>query len=105
LAASLAALGVRPGDRVLHMDVKFPLENYVRYLEAASSPAERSAADGYRSQFTKDVRLRIKEVTTRDYAQTLELLRLHDISHSVVGPPHGGPGAEAHNRISAASGR
>ena len=32
------------------------------------------------------------EVTTRDYAQTLELLRLHDISHSVVGPPHGGPG-------------
>jgi predicted glycosyltransferase len=32
------------------------------------------------------------EVTTRDYAQTLELLRLHGITHSVVGPPHGGPG-------------
>lgn len=30
------------------------------------------------------------EVTTRDYAQTLELLRLHGIPHSVVGPRHGG---------------
>ena len=33
------------------------------------------------------------QVTTRDYAQTLELLRLHGISHDVVGPRHGGPGA------------
>ncbi|MGH3135275.1 MAG: DUF354 domain-containing protein [Gaiellaceae bacterium] len=30
------------------------------------------------------------EVTTRDYAQTLELLALHGIPHSVVGPRHGG---------------
>ncbi|HSI97582.1 MAG TPA: DUF354 domain-containing protein [Gaiellaceae bacterium] len=30
------------------------------------------------------------EVTTRDYAQTLELLELHRIPHAVVGPPHGG---------------
>jgi predicted glycosyltransferase len=29
-------------------------------------------------------------VTTRDYAQTLELLRLHDIPHDVVGPSHAG---------------
>jgi len=29
-------------------------------------------------------------VTTRDYAQTLELLALHGIPHSVVGPRHGG---------------
>jgi uncharacterized protein len=32
-------------------------------------------------------------VTTREYAQTLELLRLHDIPHEVIGPPHGGAGA------------
>ena len=32
-------------------------------------------------------------MTTRDYAQTLELLRLHDIPHDVVGPGHGGAGA------------
>jgi uncharacterized protein len=29
-------------------------------------------------------------VTTRDYAQTIELLRLHGIPHEVVGPAHGG---------------
>jgi predicted glycosyltransferase len=29
-------------------------------------------------------------VTTRDYAQTVQLLRLHGIPHDVVGPPHGG---------------
>ncbi len=33
------------------------------------------------------------EVTTRDYAQTLELLALHSIPHEVVGPRHGGAGA------------
>jgi uncharacterized protein len=32
-------------------------------------------------------------VTTRDYAQTVDLLRLHEIPHEVVGPPHGGAGA------------
>jgi predicted glycosyltransferase len=30
------------------------------------------------------------DVTTRDYAQTVELLRLHDIAHEVIGPRHGG---------------
>jgi predicted glycosyltransferase len=29
-------------------------------------------------------------VTTREYAQTIELLRLHGIEHEAVGPPHGG---------------
>ena len=32
------------------------------------------------------------EVTAREYAQTLELLRLHDVPHHVVGPRHGGAG-------------
>jgi predicted glycosyltransferase len=32
------------------------------------------------------------EVTAREYAQTLELLRLHGIAHHVVGPRHGGAG-------------
>ena len=30
------------------------------------------------------------EVTTREYAQTLELLELHGIEHHVIGPRHGG---------------
>ncbi len=33
------------------------------------------------------------EVTARDYAQTLGLLRLHEIPHEVVGPPHAGGSA------------
>jgi predicted glycosyltransferase len=32
------------------------------------------------------------EVTTREYAQTLELLELHGIAHKIVGPRHGGAG-------------
>jgi uncharacterized protein len=32
------------------------------------------------------------DVTTREYAQTVELLRLHGIEHEAVGPPHGGAG-------------
>jgi predicted glycosyltransferase len=31
-------------------------------------------------------------ITAREYAQTLELLRLHGIAHHVVGPRHGGAG-------------
>jgi len=42
------------------------------------------------------------EVTTRDYAQTLELLQLHGIAHEVVGPPHGGAGALGKGRAMAA---
>ena len=33
------------------------------------------------------------DVTTREFAQTVELLDLHGIPHEVVGPPHGGAGA------------
>ena len=37
-------------------------------------------------------------VTTRDYAQTLELLRLHGVPHEVVGPRHGGARAWSKTR-------
>jgi uncharacterized protein len=33
------------------------------------------------------------DVTTREFAQTIELLSLHGIEHEVVGPGHGGAGA------------
>ena len=33
------------------------------------------------------------EITTRAYAQTIELLTLHEVPHEVVGPPHGGASA------------
>jgi predicted glycosyltransferase len=41
------------------------------------------------------------DVTTRDYAQTLELLELHGIGHEVVGPRHGGAGAWGKGRAMA----
>src|SRR3972149_5236954 len=41
------------------------------------------------------------QVTTRDYAQTLELLRLHGIHHEVVGPRHGGAAALGKGRAMA----
>ena len=41
------------------------------------------------------------EVTTRDYAQTLELLRLQGIPHHVVGPEHGGASGWAKGRTMA----
>src|SRR5262249_35852875 len=53
-----------PRDIELHMDVKFPVDNYVRHLEAASDP-EREAT---RSAFLRDVRNRIKELASRGYA-------------------------------------
>ena len=45
------------------MDVKFPVDNYVRYLEATTDD-ER---DRYRVQFLRDVRARVKELSGRAY--------------------------------------
>ncbi|HQP91282.1 MAG TPA: DNA recombination protein RmuC [Candidatus Omnitrophota bacterium] len=52
-----------PQGLCVNMDVKFPLDNYWRYFEAKSDPEK----EGFRSQFLKDVKERIKEVTSRDY--------------------------------------
>ncbi len=38
------------------------------------------------------------DVTTREYAQTIELLELYGIAHEVVGPGHGGAGAVGKGR-------
>jgi DNA recombination protein RmuC len=54
-----------PKGQVLYMDVKFPLAAYLRYLDAGSE-AERSA---HRDTFVRDVRLRVKELADRRYAQ------------------------------------
>ncbi len=52
-----------PGDLVLHMDVKFPLENYVQCLDA-DNDIER---ERHRRAFLSDVRARVKELTGRGY--------------------------------------
>ncbi|MFA5038160.1 MAG: DNA recombination protein RmuC [Candidatus Omnitrophota bacterium] len=52
----------------LNMDVKFPLMNYQRFFEAKSEMEK----DSFKTQFLRDVRQRIKEVTTRDYIDPQE---------------------------------
>ncbi len=52
-----------PRKLTLNMDVKFPLDNYLRFLEAKSEPEKAK----FRADFLRDVKARIKEVATRDY--------------------------------------
>lgn len=56
-----------PQNRVVHMDVKFPLDNYMKYLEANNNK-ER---DEYASLFVKDARKRVDEVLKRGYVDTV----------------------------------
>jgi DNA recombination protein RmuC len=52
-----------PGGRSLHMDVKFPVDNYLRHLEAETVPERDAAAKA----FLRDVRNRVKELSGRSY--------------------------------------
>ena len=54
-----------PHDLELNMDVKFPVDNYLRYLDATTD-AERDTAC---TTFLRDVRARVKEITTREYIE------------------------------------
>ena len=69
-----------PQGLKLNMDVKFPLDNYVSYLEAENS----SEKEKYKSQFLRDVKGRIKEVTTRDYINPEE----HTVDYVLVFIPN-----------------
>ena len=76
-----------PQGQLLHMDVKFPLDNYARYL-SASSPEEGRA---YATQFLKDTRARIKEITGRGYiaeGETLGFVLLFIPNEAVYGFIH-----------------
>lgn len=52
-----------PNHLKLNMDVKFPLNNYMKFLEADSESDKAS----FRNGFLKDVKARVKEITTREY--------------------------------------
>jgi len=52
-----------PDSKRVNMDVKFPLDNYLRVLDATDAVARDNAT----SKFLRDVRHRIKEVTSRVY--------------------------------------
>jgi DNA recombination protein RmuC len=72
---TMESLGTRPDFTFLlpkglkvNMDVKFPLDNYLHYMEEEG----KADKENYKNQFLKDVRNRIKEVTTRDYINPAE---------------------------------
>jgi len=52
-----------PRDLKLNMDVKFPLDNYVKYVEAQSNIEKADCCD----RFLKDVKAHIKAVSSREY--------------------------------------
>jgi DNA recombination protein RmuC len=54
---------ILPRDLKLNMDVKFPLDNYIKYLDTESAAEKNSYCDA----FLKDVKARIREITTRGY--------------------------------------
>ena len=73
-----------PGGQVLHMDVKFPIDNYVRHIETGDETA--------RVAFLKDVRARVKELTGRGYVDpaggTLDYVLLFLPNESIYGFVH-----------------
>ena len=52
-----------PPDRVLYLDSKFPVDNYLKYFEAS----EENSRSAYRAAFIKNVEDRVKELEKRDY--------------------------------------
>ena len=55
-----------PQGKIVNMDVKFPFDNYRKYVEETNEPVREE----YKKQFLKDARTSIKQVTTRDYINT-----------------------------------
>ncbi|TKJ41056.1 recombinase RmuC [candidate division LCP-89 bacterium B3_LCP] len=60
-----------PQNQIINMDVKFPLDNYLKFLEAESSGDSHNAEE-FRKQFLRDVKNRIKEVAGREYINPAE---------------------------------
>jgi DNA recombination protein RmuC len=69
-----------PNEQRVNMDVKFPLANYLKMLEAEDANTEEQHA----RQFLRDVRGRIKEVTTRDYIDPAQ----HTVDYVLVFIPN-----------------
>ena len=77
-----------PGERTLNMDVKFPLDNYLKMLDAPDEITRTQC----RKQFLRDVGARLKEVTERDYidpgAGTLDYVLVFIPNEQVYGFIH-----------------
>ncbi|MBU6233710.1 MAG: DNA recombination protein RmuC [Acidobacteria bacterium] len=75
-----------PPNRVLYLDSKFPLDNYLKYHEAVDDVTRGIHRDG----FIKNVEQRVKELEKRDYAsqserQALDYVLLFIPNESILG--------------------
>jgi DNA recombination protein RmuC len=75
-----------PPDRVLYLDSKFPMENYLKYHEAQDDNTRKIMKDA----FIKNVEERVKELEKRDYVQqsdsnALDYVLLFIPNESVLG--------------------
>ncbi len=74
-----------PDGLVVHMDVKFPFDNYLRSLQATDAEARQRLEAAFR----KDVRAKIVEVASRDYvapdAGTIDMALLFIPNEQVFG--------------------
>jgi len=77
-----------PDNHKLHMDVKFPLDNYLRMVNGQTDD-ERAR---FKNEFLKDVKARIKEIQKREYInpseQTLDYVLLFIPNEQVYGFIH-----------------
>lgn len=77
-----------PDHHKFHMDVKFPLDNYLRMVNAAGEDDKTR----YKADFLRDVKARIKEIQKRDYInpaeQTLDYVLLFIPNEQVYGFIH-----------------
>lgn len=76
-----------PAGHVVHMDVKFPIDNYLRWLDSGDETRSAQLAKA----FQRDVRQRVKELTERSYidpATTVDYLLLFVPNESVYGFLH-----------------
>ncbi len=76
-----------PAGHVVHMDVKFPIDNYLRWLETDDETRSAQLAKA----FQRDARQRVKELTERSYidpATTVDYLLLFVPNESVYGFLH-----------------
>lgn len=77
-----------PDRHKFHMDVKFPLDNYLRLVNASGEEDK----ERYKADFLRDVKARIKEIQKREYInpaeQTLDYVLLFIPNEQVYGFIH-----------------
>ncbi|HQJ40305.1 MAG TPA: DNA recombination protein RmuC, partial [Exilispira sp.] len=56
-----------PQKLKLNMDVKFPLDNYLKYLDAIDNQLDEAQKESYKKTFLQDVIKRIDELKGRNY--------------------------------------